>query len=180
MKIALILLITFCTLNGFAQCNVNEDKVENNTYRYSMTESIYRNADLENGMQGVFISANTIQDKTAGKIFYTELVVTYCYTSPKPSMIPNEILIHLGDDKSIHLRAKSKSYQTINLTKPMPDDIHAIECTFTLASADVALIFSSKTASLLDITDYTTGDKLSVPFKFGRQLGEMIACTIDK
>lgn len=176
------LQITFLTILmmgqiSYSQCETYKLPLNDNVNITAMTEKIYQNEDLENGVKTFFLSVNSIPLEDDKSTVY--LIVTYKSTMNNYWIIPNTIKITLPSGKILDLKAESKSSQTLNLFRRIPETSKSIECTFFLDYDTVLEIMGEQQIDKFIISDYTSNKSFNATPKFKGVLNEMLKCVLN-
>lgn len=166
---------------GNCQCNIVKLHVQNDVYRYTMSETYHQNDDLQNGLKMYIVSVNDVKDIVKDNTIFVELVITFAYTEPRHEMIPNKTNIMLPSGKLISLTAKEKSRNTINQDKPSPGNTKTWEGVFELQPEDVVQIVKEKEIRSMTVLDYRNPSSyVDITPKYRGQLAEQFMCVMKK
>jgi len=119
-----------------AQCAVTKSVLENNLISYTTDkERVYRNEDLENGVQMVQIQMDANQKAPNETQYSFNLYVFVGSSEPKMPIAPRVILLTLSNRTTLTLKANK--IKTIH-----KEELTVNACTFELSSDDVDKITS--------------------------------------
>lgn len=175
MKFLLLTLMIFGTT--YSQCNTYKIPLNDEVSAIAMTEKIYQNDDLENGAKTFYVSVTSIplgDDKSANS-----LTVTYISTNSSYWIIPNTLKITLPSGEVLNLKAKSKSYQTLNSSKRVPETSKSVECSFYLDYDAVLKIMGEQEVSEFIISDYTSNKTFNATPIYKGVLNEILKCVLN-
>ena len=175
LKFSLLTLI-ICGIT-YSQCNTYEIPLTDDVSAIAMSEKIYQNDDLENGAKTFYVSVTSIplgDNKSANS-----LTVTYISTNSSYWIIPNTLKITLPSGEVLNLKAKSKSYQTLNLSKRVPDTSKSVECSFYLDYDTVLKIMGEQEVTEFLISDYTSNQTFDATPTFKGVKNEILKCVLN-
>jgi hypothetical protein len=108
LKLTIIIIVIglIIPLTNYAQCNVSKEAQGDGSILYFGTnKSIYRNEDLENGVQSLYLQVITIQKEKNSSLLQYIFQVS-CYTNgDKIEVLPITIKFTFVDETSIQLNA---------------------------------------------------------------------------
>ena len=172
----IIFLAVFLSFGVYAQCNVESEKLSTNMFKYSMSELIFQEDPSEAWFFAIPFNVNLYCDKSrTGVNYFYELVPTLI-TDWQELPVPNILVIEFQSGTKIELKAKEKSYNTLNGNRINKEGLTSVECTFTPSYQEINLLRNGGSIENITYTDYRTGRSRSPPLQFKGIIAEMLDC----
>ena len=94
--------------------------------------------------------------------------------------MPNVLVIEFQSGTKIELRAKEKSYNTINGHSINKENLTSVECTFTPSPYEINLLRNEGSIENITYTDYRSEKSISPPLSFKGIISEMLDCVTNR
>jgi hypothetical protein len=153
------------------QCSVTKEDVNEAVVLSAKSEQLYKNEDLENGLQTVYSNCMLVVDKTDKDKVKFSIIVTYFKTSHKPTIVPRSLTFAFSNGQS--LTCQADEYDT-----PYLSGIKGERCFFRVSVSDMNKIKDSALKAFV-ISDNRTGENLRMT-PFSSIFQEQIECILKK
>lgn len=109
----LLSIVSFVKLN-FAQCSIKKnDSGEENILLTTSNEKIYRNEDLENGLQAVYAQSFLAVNKSNTNQVKFEIIISYANSRYKRDIVPREVTFLFESGTVLQFTADDKDSEKI-------------------------------------------------------------------
>ncbi|MBK0383489.1 SH3 domain-containing protein [Pedobacter sp. SD-b] len=155
-----------------AQCSIEEIKDDpEKIIIITKSEGIYRNEDLENGLQAVFANGMLVVNASDRQQAKFSLIISYAKTSYKPNIIPRRVNLQFSNGGSL-------TYSAETYDSPVISGMRTERCFFNVSLSDMNIIKNSAVSSLT-ITDNRTNLTLTIE-PYSKIFQEQIGCIIKR
>jgi hypothetical protein len=155
-NLLLIVLLFGCMMpiSSKAQCDVSKDIIEGAAIGYYGKHlSIYRNEDLENGIQTAYLQMMIVQKEKNSTFLKFAVVIIVGSSGSKPQISPNKVQFEFMDGSRLELN-------TNNITSEFFQGTKLYLSTFQITK-DKFMVFQKETLSSIKAIDTGTNNSLA-------------------
>ena len=172
MKTLLFIALNLCVyLAAQAQCRVKSEAKEDGLYVQAAKERIYRNTDLEEGLQSAYAAILVKKVKQGSMPVNRYFMLIYTAASGAKQLVtPRAVSVTFN--RGTTLRLNADNFMTLERITGIRQEA----CTFELSYQQFEVVKSSAITSI-QISDTRTGDVLTAQ-PYNAILQEQIACIL--
>lgn len=152
-KIFFLLLFKLMYFQSFSQCSTKQSSYNGIIIYEATYESIYKNSDLENGIQAAYLRLVVYQNAEEKDNLQFYIKVNSAKSGAKTLVVPRQISIKYSDDKELRLQAEDLGQMKAQ------NGFVTQEASFKISNK-ILQEFQTKSVSRISITDIRTNNEL--------------------
>lgn len=170
MKTLLFIALNLCVyLAAQAQCRVKSETKEDGLYVQAAKERIYRNDDLEEGLQSAYAAILVKKVKQGTMPVNRYFLIIYTAASGAKQLVTPRV-VSVAFNRGATIRLNADNFMTLDRITGIRQEA----CTFELSYEQFEVVKSSAITSI-QISDNRTGDAITAK-PYNAMLQEQIAC----